>query len=179
MAEDEVQDMARVAGGDREAFARLARRHMPPLEAYALRMLNSPGGAQDVTQEVLLQLWLRAGEFDPSRARLTTWLHRMAHNRCIDQLRSSRRTEVCADPEVGATPPPTAPALETGPDEASAVQQGLATLPERQRNALVLTYYQDFSNQEVADIMGMGVRAVESLLVRARKTLRQHLEEVQ
>jgi len=179
VTEDEVDDVARVAKGDRAAFARLAQRHMPALEAYALRMLNNSGTAQDVTQEVLLQLWLRAGEFDPTRARLTTWLHRMAHNRCIDQLRSSQRVEVCADPEVGTVNPPAEPAPEAGPDEASAVQQGLAALPERQRNALVLTYYQDFSNQEVADIMGMGIRAVESLLVRARKALRQHLEEAQ
>lgn len=191
MRSDEAQEVARVARGDRAAYARLVNLHLQPIEAYAFRICANRATAEDVVQEVMLRLWLRAAHFQPERARLTTWLHQMAHNLCIDHLRrNSRLTEL----PFGNDPPdthevtsgqsaylhsPAAEAVEVGvvDEHADAVQQALAQLPERQRNALVLTYYQGLSNAEVAQVMQTGVRAVESLLVRARAALKKQLEQ--
>ena len=162
--------MRRVAGGDREAYASLVAHHLSPITAYSQRMTGNPASAEDITQEVFLRLWLKAAEFDASKARLTTWLHRMAHNLAIDHLRKRQRE---APPE-GVEDFESAADEET--DDPARVLQALMQLPERQRSALTLTYYQDLSNREVADIMGLGTRAVESLLVRARSALKKILE---
>jgi len=131
--------------------------------------MGDRSGAQDVTQEVMLKLWQRAGDYDAAKARVTTWLHRLAHNTAIDHLRrTAKYTDDSRLPEPEAAP--------ENNQESEAVKAALAHLPMNQRNALVLTYYQDLSNKEAAEIMGLGVRALESLLVRARTTLKKQLE---
>ena len=162
--------MRRVAGGDREAYASLVAHHLSPITAYSQRMTGNPASAEDITQEVFLRLWLKAAEFDASKARLTTWLHRMAHNLAIDQLRKRQREAPLEGVEDFES------AADEDTDDPARVLQALMQLPERQRSALTLTYYQDLSNREVADIMGLGTRAVESLLVRARSALKKILE---
>ena len=166
---DEAELMAAVSAGDAQAFEALVRRHLPAIEVYALRFVGDRSSAQDITQEVMLKLWQRAGDYDATKARVTTWLHRLAHNVAIDQLRRSAKYVDDTDlPEVEAEP--------NLIDESGALQTALAQLPLNQRNALVLTYYQDLSNKEVAEIMDLGVRALESLLVRARATLKKQVE---
>ena len=88
---DEAQLVALVTQGDSRAFAELAQRHLPAIETYARRILADETAAQDIAQETLLVLWQRSNEFKPEKARLTTWLHRVAHNRCIDLLRRQKR----------------------------------------------------------------------------------------
>ncbi len=166
--------MEQVAGGDREVYAILVAHHLGPISAYAQRMTGNAANAEDIAQEVFLRLWLKAGDFDATRARLTTWLHQMAHNLAIDQLRKRHREvslEVIDVPESTISSDPG--------EERHPVTQALQHLPERQRSALALTYYQDLSNREVADIMGLSTRAVESLLVRARNAMKIRLEIAQ
>ena len=170
MIDAEANEVARVAQGDRAAYARLVSQHLRPIEAYAMRIVGNVATAQDVVQEVMLRLWLRAGEFQPERARLTTWLHQMAHNLCIDQLRREGRLIGLQDDDV-------LPVADHIDDSADDVQRALTQLPERQCHALVLTYYQGLTNAEVAEVMDLGVRAVESLLVRSRASLKQLLEQ--
>lgn len=167
----EAECVAKVAAGDRDAFGQLVAAHLPGIQLYAQRMTGNPAPAEDITQEVFLRLWLRAAEFDANKARLTTWLHRMAHNLAIDHLRKVQRDTPWGD-EEDRRAAPDSPEVQSGKD----VRDALLKLPERQRSALALTYYQDLSNREVAEIMGLGTRAVESLLVRARGALKQHLE---
>jgi RNA polymerase sigma-70 factor (ECF subfamily) len=166
--------MQQVASGDQSVYATLVTDHLGPISAYAQRMTGNVSNAEDITQEVFLRLWLKASEFDATRARLTTWLHQMAHNLAIDQHRKRHR-EVSL--EVIDVPDP---AVTSGSsEEPYPVAQALLQLPERQRSALALTYYQDLSNREVADIMGLSTRAVESLLVRARSAMKVRLEITQ
>ena len=171
---NESEEVAKVARGERAAFARLMTVHAPAIEAYALRISANHALAQDVVQEVMLRFWSKAASFDPTKARLTTWLHHIAHNLCIDHLRVANRF---ADARVDRAEPE-APDVNESPCGAG-VESALGQLPERQRNALVLTYYQELSNREVAEIMGLSTRAVESLLVRARASLKEKLEAVQ
>lgn len=166
--------MQQVASGDQSVYATLVTDHLGPISAYAQRMTGNASNAEDITQEVFLRLWLKASEFDATRARLTTWLHQMAHNLAIDQHRKRHR-EVSL--EVIDVPDPAVPSGSS--EEPYPVAQALLQLPERQRSALALTYYQDLSNREVAGIMGLSTRAVESLLVRARSAMKVRLEITQ
>ena len=194
---DEAQLVALVTQGDSRAFAELAQRHLPAIEIYARRILADEAAAQDIAQETLLVLWQRSNEFKPEKARLTTWLHRVAHNRCIDLLRRQKRetpmpssdlferqensvhgsgANDVSDFSLGTAPPTSSPASNK---RAAAMDAALRQLPESQRTALVLTYYQNLSNREVASVMNSSTRAVESLLCRARGNLKKQLENQQ
>ncbi|MEE4279388.1 MAG: sigma-70 family RNA polymerase sigma factor [Halieaceae bacterium] len=190
MQPDEESALVRaVAAGDRDAFRRLVQSHQRPLLAFARRMLQDPAQAEDVVQETLLRLWSRAARFEPGRARLTTWLHNIARNLCIDVLRRQQR-EPGADAggdrgNCRHGDPPVDRADENADGNpvhreererlARRVQSLLAALPERQRSALVLCHYQGFSNREASEILELSVDALESLLARARRTLKKEL----
>jgi RNA polymerase sigma-70 factor (ECF subfamily) len=174
MLPDEARLVALVRKGDQRAYADLVVRHLPAIEVYAKRIVNDDTLAQDIAQDVMVVLWQRSGDFNPNKARLTTWLHRIAHNRCIDIMRK-RQGEVSWDPSESEHPL----AESDTPREQQRVDVALMRLPESQRTALVLTYYQNLSNREVAEIMNSSVRAVESLLVRARGNLKKQLETQQ
>jgi RNA polymerase sigma-70 factor (ECF subfamily) len=172
---DEAHLVALVRKGDQLAYSDLVVRHLPAIEVYAKRIVNDDTLAQDIAQDVMVVLWQRSGDFNPAKARLTTWLHRIAHNRCIDIMRKRQR-EVSWDPHENDD-------MVSEPESASTEQQpidaALMKLPESQRTALVLTYYQNLSNREVAEVMNSSTRAVESLLVRARGNLKKQLETQQ
>ena len=181
---DEAQLVALVGKGDSRGFAELTRRHLPAIESYARRILSDDMAAQDVAQETLLVLWQRSREFNPEKARLTTWLHRVAHNRCIDLLRRQRRETVMPTKDL-CERLETSPVMDLDPLETVTERSGsvrlpidiaLRRLPESQRTALILTYYQNLSNREVAKVMNSSTRAVESLLCRARGNLKKQLE---
>ena len=171
MVSDESELVARVCQGNRNAYADLVARHLPAVEVYARRILGDEYLAQDIAQDVMLVLWQRSDRFNPQKSRLTTWLHRIAHNRCIDLLRKPRY-KAFEDAHEPAVQSPTV----QEPRGAASIDAALCELPESQRTALVLTYYQNFTNREVALIMSSSVRAVESLLCRARGNLKKHLE---
>lgn len=174
--DEEAELVRRVAGGDRAAFRVLVEQHQRPLSAYARRMMNDPDSADDIVQETFLRFWSRAGRFDPQAARLTTWLHNIAHNLCIDSYRKLSRITSMDDAE------PESP-QDSGPDErlesterGARVKAAVAALPERQRSALLMCHYQGLSNKEAAKILEVSVDALESLLARARRRLKQDLE---
>ena len=107
---------------------------------------------------------------------MSTWLHRIAHNLCIDYLRkdkSSVNSELSEDLE-SSDRPAQAPERE---ERLEALREALSTLPERQRSAIILSHYQGFSNREIAEVMGITVDALESILARARRGLRAQLSE--
>ena len=171
MEVDEARLVALVRKGDQRAYSDLVVRHLSAIEVYAKRIVNDDTLAQDIAQDVMVVLWQQSGDFNPNKARLTTWLHRIAHNRCIDIMRECQR-EVRSDLSESEHPF----SESDTPGEQQFIDIALKRLPESQRTALVLTYYQNLSNREVAEIMNSSVRAVESLLVRARGNLKKQLE---
>lgn len=167
--------MLRVADGDRAAFTTLLEQHQRPLSAYARRMLGDFSLADDVVQETFLRLWSQAGRFDAKASRLTTWLHRICHNLCIDSHRKLGRERVLD--ETHEQPAEQTPELSRQQSETGRrVQAAVSSLPERQRSALLLCHYQGLSNRDAAGIMDVSVEALESLLSRARRRLRELLE---
>ncbi|MBI1339548.1 RNA polymerase sigma factor [bacterium] len=164
----------RVGEGDRRAAAELVRRHLPRMVGLARRMLGDASEAEDVAQEVFLRVWKHAAKWKPGQAKFETWMHRVAMNLCLDRLRRGSRNggEVPADlPDEHAS---TTRALDVE-QRRERVQRALDQLPERQRAALVLCYYQEKSNIEAAEIMDVSVEALESLLSRARRALKSGL----
>ena len=167
MAEPSDETLMRaIARKDHAAFAVFVRRHINGLHGYAAR-INGPDRADDLVQETLLRVWQHASNYRANRGKPTTWLYRVAHNQCIDALRRDRRanTPLAAEPVAAEAedPPPIAAALRS--------------LPESQRSVVLLKHVNGFSNRQVADIIGSTERAVESLLARARRTLRTRLSE--
>lgn len=171
----------RVARDDASAVRQLVARKLPRLLALASRMLGDRMEAEDVAQETFVRVWKQAPQWREGEARFDTWLHRVAMNLCYDRLRARRETpdDTAADTLAdGAQDAPSGPeaALEAH-QHGMRVHSALAALPPRQRDALVLTYYQELSNAEAAHLMGLTVDALESLLVRARRGMRTQLAE--
>lgn len=172
---DDEQMMYRIQQGDRQAFQRLVEQHLNPLYRFVRRMLGTPKDADDVVQETFIKVWRNAHQWQVGKAKLSTWLHSIAHHCCIDNYRQNSETLVDLD-EAGDI---AAPETNNGIYQTEVldhVEKALQKLPERQRSAILLCYYQGFSNQETAEMLNISVTALESLLARARKTLKQQLQ---
>lgn len=175
LAEQEAELVQRVAGGDRAAFRVLLEQHQRPLSAYARRMLGEADGANDVVQETFLRLWTEAARFDGSKARLTTWLHNIARNLCIDSFRKGSRINYSDEPGTIEDDRSGPQQSRESAEQQAALRAAIAALPERQRTALLLCHYQGFSNQAAAQVLDVSVDALESLLARARRSLKKEL----
>ncbi len=177
LEEDEAL-MARIASGDARAFRSLCDVHLRSILIYATRLLKSETEAQDVAQETFLKVWLNASKYRP-QARATTWIHAIARNLIIDRLRGARAkaTHFELDDERDQAPYSDRPSrLLEKKSTAEMVATAIASLPERQQSALLLCHEQGLSQQEIAHVLDCSIDAVESLLKRARATLKQKLE---
>jgi len=158
---DDLALMTRVADRDSDAFRMLVDRHANPARRIAYRMLGDPIEAEDVAQDAMLRLW--------------RWLRRVTLNLCFDRLRRRRFASddpvpECADPAQGAD-------LAFDAARTRAIVVGcIGALGERQRAAIVLTYYEELSNIIAAEALEMNIKAFESLLLRARQSLRHQLQ---
>lgn len=162
------------ANGDAAAARVLTLRLTPRVLSFAARMLGDRAEAEDVTQEAMLRLWRIAAEWRRGEAQISTWLYRVASNLCTDRLR--RRRGVALD-QI-AEPEDDRPGADEGlmeADRARALEDALALLPERQRQAVVLRHLEGLSNPEIAAVMEIGVEAVESLLARGKRMLAARL----
>jgi RNA polymerase sigma-70 factor (ECF subfamily) len=174
MHDPDAEDVAKAGQGDRAAAARLIGRHASKLLIVARRMLSSQAEAEDAVQDVFLKLWTHAGRWQPGKAKFETWLYRVLLNQCYDRLRRrpTAPLEAAADVADAAAPP------DAGLDEGvlgREVSRALDALPERQKAAILLCHFQDCGNIEAAEIMGLSVEALESLLARGRRALRSQL----
>jgi RNA polymerase sigma-70 factor (ECF subfamily) len=171
--------MMRIGAGDRNAFGELVRRHLTRAVMLARRVTGSMSDAEDVAQEAFLRVWTKAPQWSVAdrrlkNARFTTWLYRVVVNLSIDRRRrpSHAPLEAAGDPPDAADTPIEAMAKSQLSAQVSAA---VAALPERQRAALALCFYEGLSNREAAEILSLTPGAVESLLVRARRALRERL----
>ena len=172
--EDDGTLMRRVASGDARALELIADRHTPMLFAVAWRMLGDSAEAEDVVQEAITRAWAKAASWTPVGGGLGGWLRRVATNLCIDRQRKNAFVSNCEVPER-ADDAPNAEMLIDEQRRRDAVAGAMQALPDRQRAAIVLTYYEGVSNAEAAATLGIGVKALESLLVRARQGLSRSL----
>jgi len=169
--------VAQIGQGDASALNALIARKLSRLLALAQRMLGDPVEAEDVAQEVFVRAWKQARVWKPGEGKFDTWMHRVAMNLCYDRLRR-RREDVVAHPPDRADPAPSAEAELIATARADRVRGGMQALPERQRTALILCHFQEHSNLQAAQALGISVDALESLLSRGRRTLRSVLADL-
>lgn len=163
--------LGRVAAGDVKATRALISRQLPRILAVATRMLGDANEAEDVAQETFLRVWRNAGGWRQRNARFSTWIHRVTINLCYDRLR--RRKHVLAEdpPDVPYEGPAPDAGLLSEDDPGKRVEWATQMIAPRQREAIILVYYQAMSNAEAAAIMEISVDALESLLARGRRSL--------
>ena len=175
-ADRDIFLMTRIRERDERAFATLVATHFNAVFFLARRMLGDADEAEDLTQEVFLKVWTKAGAWQADKARFTTWLHRVTANACIDRLRKKVPLPVETVPDR-ADPAADAERALSCSQVAERVEAALACLPDRQRLALVFTYYQGMSNRDAAEVMEISIDALESLLARARRALKDILSD--
>lgn len=174
-AEADAALVRAVAAGDQRACRQLLDRHLDRVVGLAYRLLGERAGAEDVAQDAFLRLWARADRWRPE-ARLDTWLYTVARNLCLDRLRKSSRESDAPPPEL-ADPAPSAERALSEAETARRVARAIAELPERQRTAIALVHEEGLSNIDAAAVLEVSVDALESLLARARRRLRERLSE--
>ena len=158
------------ANGDAAAARALTMRLTPMVLGYAARLLNDVAEAEDVAQEAMLRLWKIAPQWRQGEAKVTTWLYRVVSNLCTDRLRKKRGVALDSVPEPADERPSASDAMIEA-ERAAALQEALATLPERQRQAVVLRHIEGATNPEIAQILEISVEAVESLTARGKRAL--------
>jgi RNA polymerase sigma-70 factor (ECF subfamily) len=173
---DDLACVQRVGRGDQRAYRELVDRYLTGITRFAARVLGDRAEAEEVAQETFLRLWTEASGFEP-RAQPKTWLYRIARNLCIDRIRK-RRThgteEELLERSAGEDRPS---ALLLRKQTAERVEHALAKLPERQREAITLVHYEGLTGTEACEVLGVGAEALESLLARGRRSLRELLRE--
>jgi RNA polymerase sigma-70 factor (ECF subfamily) len=178
---DDAALVARLAARDAAALREAIGRYAASLNRIAYRMVGDAHEAEDIVQEACLRLWDHAprlaarhpaGTPAGGALRLSGWLARVVTNLAIDRLRSARRISGEEVPER-ADDAPLADAVIAESQQAEATRALVLALPERQRAAIVLTYYEELPNAEAAAALDMNIKAFESLLLRARAALRK------
>lgn len=164
-----------VARGDHRAFDVLYRRYRTRMLGVARRYGQTGGDADDIAQDAFLRVWMHAGLWRADGARFSTWLYRVVVNLCID--RGRRPAPVALDDIAEpADDAPTPPRLIQRRERARVVADAVAALPATQRQAVRLCYYDEQSNADAAKRLSLSVGALQSLLVRGRRTLRRRLD---
>ncbi len=162
-----------------QAFAILVRRHTDRFFAGAYRMCGNAQEAEDMVQDAFLKIWQNPDIWKEDKgAKFTTWFYRILVNANIDRLRKTQKvvsgeTVLPFIADKGPTPE-----MQTAEgEEQQRIERALAALPERQKTALTLCFYEGLSNAEAAEAMGVKIKALESLLMRAKTGLRDYLKQ--
>ena len=169
--------IARVAAGDQAAFASLYDVLAPSVFGVVRRVLRDPSQAEEVTQEIFVEIWKQAARFDATRGSVRTWAVTIAHRRAVDRVRSEqsrrdRQTTVgAASLVVPATPEDDA----IDADDRTRARAAMAKLPEAQREALELAFYDGLTHVQIADHLGVALGTVKTRirdgLIRLRTTM--------
>lgn len=168
--------MVLVLQGEHQAFAHLVRRHTKRFFGAAYRVVANVSEAEDIVQEAFLKLWDKPERWDASKgAKFTTWFYKVVTNTALDAVRK-RKPQAGADVlDYMADGGDMIDEALVASEEAQAVEAAMQSLPERQKMALNLCFYEGLSNKEAAEVLDVGVKALESLLMRAKAALRDDL----
>ena len=168
--------MVRVQSGDHEAFSALVFRHTKRFYAAAYRVCSNGDDAEDIVQDAFLKLWNRPEVWrTDSGAKFTTWFYRVVTNQAIDTMRKKKNTQDSYDIERISDERDSQQKQLERVEQDEVLEAAIQKLPERQKLALNLCFYEGLSNKEAAEIMEVGLKGLESLLMRAKSGLRDEL----
>jgi RNA polymerase sigma-70 factor, ECF subfamily len=171
MGDEEL--VGQVAQGNERALSELYDRYSRPVYATGVRLLGDAHLAEELVQDAFTKVWQRAASFDPSRARFSTWLHRVARNRAVDLDRRRRARPQSAGEDRLQT-------ISGGPDpEANVdgwdVARALSRIPEKHREVLILAYFEGLSQREISLRTGVPLGTIKSRTTAALKMLHRSL----
>lgn len=179
--------MLRVKRGDTAAFAELVEKYKHPVMNLVARLIRDEAEAEDVAQNVFIQVHKSAARYQPS-AKFTTWLFTIARNLCLNEIRRRARHPTdsidATHPHDDDQPARQFPdAKNFSPDHAALhgelelkIEEALASLPENQRTAIILFQRQEMSYEEIAGVIGTSLSATKSLIFRGREVLKERLK---
>jgi RNA polymerase sigma-70 factor (ECF subfamily) len=182
----DAEVVARALDGRQEAYREIVVRYERPVFSLVARMLQDPGAAEDLAQEVFIKAFRRLDTYDPQR-KFSSWLFKIAHNTTIDHLRrhspetvpletdkdDERRGLASVLPDAAAEDPLAAAERR---DLARALERAIARLRTEYRESVVMFYLEGASYQEICEVTGLPLGTVKTNLHRARKELAQHME---
>jgi RNA polymerase sigma factor, sigma-70 family len=175
--------LAQIASGDVSAFERLYDRYSGTLYALLLRILGNPDDAQEVLQEAFVKAWTAARQYDPSRGNEVSWLISIARSRGIDRLRAKNTRSIREDQagreistQSGFVVKNTGADRAIRTEEGQAVRDALQEIPEAQRRALELAYFEGLSQSEIADRLQEPLGTIKTRMQLGMKKLRELLQ---
>ena len=181
MSQDEQALIKQARQGDTTAFEALVTMHAALVYNLAFRTLNSPQEAEDVAQEAFVRAWQGLPRFQ-AKAQFSTWLYRIVTNLCYNRLPRLKTELLALDTETAVTLSDTHAAIETGLLSAeikSALHNAIDNLPESYRLLITLRHLQEMSYAEIAEVTDMPLGTVKTGIYRARRLLREKLEEME
>ena len=180
---DDLQLLQRIAAKDKDALNTLYNRYMTPVYSLSLHMLKQPPLAEEVTQDVFLNIWLKADSFNASRGNPRSWIMSVTHHRVVDVIRARRRTYTMTDPEGYETLerlPSSGPSVESQVTQSldrERIVRALATLPDNQREVIELAYFEGYSQSEMAEKLSQPLGTIKTRVRLAMQKLRMSLQE--
>ena len=176
------QIMERVSQADKDALEALYNGYRTPVYSLAMFMLKQPSLAEEATQDIFLNVWLKASSFNADRGQPRAWIMSVAHHKIIDIIRSRRRAIVNTDPTdydslelLPAGGASTEQQVEQTMDR-ERIMRALATVPESQREVIMLSYFEGYSQSEMADKLGQPLGTSKTRVRLAMQKLRTALE---
>lgn len=163
--------------GDRDAFAALFVYFAPRIKAYLQRTGTDAAQAEEIAQDVLLSVWRKAAQYDPSRATAAAWIFAMVRNRRIDALRRDRLAPLRIDPTDAPSPSPSAEAVLAAEQRAARLRAALDGLPREQYSVLQLAFFGERSHRDIEAALGVPLGTVKSRLRLAMAKLRAALKD--
>ena len=179
---DDHQLMQRISQVDKHALEALYTRYQTPVYSLAMYMLKQPALAEEVTQDIFLNIWLKASSFNAERGQPRGWIMSVAHHKIVDVIRSRRRTIINTDPadyETLDLLPAGGASTEAQVEqtlERERIMRALETIPESQREVIVLAYFGGFSQSEMAERLDQPLGTVKTRVRLAMQKLRTVLE---
>lgn len=174
--QDDHKLLALIQDGNGPAFAVLVERHTERFYRLAYRYLQNKEAAEDLVQDAFLKLWENPALWQPERnSKFTTWFYRVVVNLCLDLRKKKKPAELDDDlPLIDGRAPVDEMMMRA--QKQRTLERQIDALPERQRQALNLCFAEELSNQEAAEIMGLNLKALQSLIMRAKTTLKDRMK---
>ena len=173
---DDESLLKKVQQGNHEAFSVIVHRHSNRFYRIAYRLVSSKNDAEDVVQEAFLKIWERPRLWDSTKgAKFTTWFYKVVINLCLDHNKKKRPLGLPEGLEVADQKPGLEDVVDTH-EKRIMLEKMIRELPERQQLALNLCFYEGVSNKAAAEILGVKLKALQSLIMHAKTTLKEKVK---